>query len=395
MTIYCYDSTLPGAPELSGTPGALRSVLKACLVDGFGASAVSSLSVSGGVATATYSAPPSAKAGTIVALAGATPAALNGEKRIASVAGNTVTFPAPGVADGTASGSITSKVAPATWQELFPGALANVIALKPSAAEATGCVLRVDDSGANWGVVDGYESMSGISDGMGRFPLLSMTQDKQQMVWAKSTDATSTSRPWCIVADERFMLLYVEPRSTVFGAYGSSVVCFGDIVPYRSGDPYAACISGSEYRFIYDAGAGDVGVSNSSGGGMYLPRGYLGLRGAVVGWRASAYLSGRSGTAAYQGIGLPFPNGADNSLRLAPVEVIVGPAGFRGRLPGVYHSPQQLGRSFRAGTVIDGQGAYLGRRLLALNTGGVDYTHESGAGQVGTMFVDLTGPWRL
>ena len=54
---------------------------------------------------------------------------------------------------------------------LFAGALTNVIALKPSVVEATGCVLRVDDTGAINARVRAYEAMSDISTGVGMTPL--------------------------------------------------------------------------------------------------------------------------------------------------------------------------------------------------------------------------------
>ncbi len=57
--IYSHDSSMAGAPVLSGVAGAMRSVIKACLVDGFGAGAVSSLNVSSGVATAKFCRGPS------------------------------------------------------------------------------------------------------------------------------------------------------------------------------------------------------------------------------------------------------------------------------------------------------------------------------------------------
>ena len=51
--IFTFDSSQPGATTLPGVAGALRTLLKACLVDGFGAGAVATLTVSAGVATAT------------------------------------------------------------------------------------------------------------------------------------------------------------------------------------------------------------------------------------------------------------------------------------------------------------------------------------------------------
>ena len=39
-TVKFYNSSMPGAPVLSGSAGAMLAVLQACLVDGWGAAAV-------------------------------------------------------------------------------------------------------------------------------------------------------------------------------------------------------------------------------------------------------------------------------------------------------------------------------------------------------------------
>ena len=46
--IFTFDSSQVGAPVLSGSAGALRAVIKACLVDGFGAGPVASITVAAG-----------------------------------------------------------------------------------------------------------------------------------------------------------------------------------------------------------------------------------------------------------------------------------------------------------------------------------------------------------
>ncbi|MGG4056531.1 hypothetical protein ABEW79_33415, partial [Delftia tsuruhatensis] len=90
--IYTFDSTQAGAPVLSGTAGALATVLKVCLVDGFGASAVVSLVVTAGIAKATFAASHPYRVGSVSRIAGATPSTLNGDKTILSVTSNSVTF---------------------------------------------------------------------------------------------------------------------------------------------------------------------------------------------------------------------------------------------------------------------------------------------------------------
>ena len=72
--IYTFDSAMAGAPVLSGSAGALRALLKACLVDGFGAGAVATLTVASGIATATFAGAHPYRVVTIAQFGGATPA---------------------------------------------------------------------------------------------------------------------------------------------------------------------------------------------------------------------------------------------------------------------------------------------------------------------------------
>ena len=103
--IFNFDHTMPGALQLTGVAGSLRNILKTYLVDGAGAGPVATLTVVGGVATAAYDSGHPFKPGAIGQFAGATPAGLNGLKPILTTTTNTVTFAAPGVADGAATGT--------------------------------------------------------------------------------------------------------------------------------------------------------------------------------------------------------------------------------------------------------------------------------------------------
>ena len=391
--IFTFDSSQLGAPVLSGLQGALRGVIKACAIDGFGAGAVATLTVSAGVATATYSGSHPFKVGYVAQYAGATPAALNGNKVILSITSSSVTFAAPGVPDGAATGSITSKAAPAGWQELFAGTLANVIALKPTAVEATGCVLRIDDTTTSTARIVGYESMSDINTGAGKFP--TEAQFAGGLYLPKSNQSNSVARPWRLYASERVLILAVAPHDSYADAFG--VYVLGDFASSKGVDPYACIVSG-----------GGLGVSTNSAGypldgsaafstqtttdfGCYAARGSFAVGGAVpmnkLGPLAS---SGRvfSGSKNYSAMPLTFPNPSDNSLRVGPVDLYQG-GDLRGMLPGVLHSPQPLISSgaFATGLRIAGQGAYAGRNFEAITVG------DPGSAAAGVVFVDVTGPW--
>ena len=395
--IFNFDNTMPGMPALSGTAGTLASVLRTCLVTGGAVTSVVSLTVASGVATATYASAHGQKANTVIQVAGATPGALNGLQRIASVTTNALTFPAPGVPDGAATGAITTKIAPAGWQELFAGTLANVGVFKPGAPEATGCVLRVDDTGTNNARIVGYETLADASTGTGPFP--TPAQKAGGLYWAKSDAASTAARAWWLWADERAfgLLIYcygtIQTRGIGYG--------FGDLGANKSGDPYACYVAGSETATAWngDAVASCLGAmwGNASPGtaqGLYLARAATGLGSAVIARKAAAYANGTalyySGAINYwQGSSLAHPNPADNSLRLSGVDVLTIGDGFRGLLPGIAHTPQIMLEAYQTGDKIPGEGAYAGRTLMAVRVG------IPNAGTTpGTMFVDLSGPWR-
>lgn len=391
--IYNFDSAQTGAPVLSGSAGALRALLKACLVDGFGAGAVATLTVTSGVATATYAGAHPFAPGRVVEISGATPAALNGKKIVATTTGASITFPAPGVPDGSATGTISSKAAAPGWLELFAGALTNVIALKPAVPEATGCVLRVDDTGTTTARLVGYESMDGISSGVGMYP--TAVQQAGGLHLPKSEAASSAARPWRLFADECAFALWVAPHSAQPGH--GVLLGGGDFLSDKAGDTYGSYVAGgmtaAEVTTSGSANVGCLGYGNgATAASVYVPRSFTGVGSAQSARKASAYATAAaySGLASYSNQGIPYPNPADNSLRVSRLDLLIGSTGFRGRVPGVYHTPHVIGEAFATGDRIAGSAEFAGRTLMALRCG----PPNAAIANAGCVFVDLTGPWR-
>lgn len=382
---YFYDSTMTGAPVLSGTAGALKDVLKTCLVDGFGSSSVTGISVASNVATATLSAGHPYKRDMTMAVAGVTPAGLNGNKLVLATSATTVTFAAPGIADGAATGTITAKVAGAGWTEAFTGT--NLTALKPSVPEATGMLLRVDDTGTTSARVVGYESMSDISTGVNAIPTAAMLSGGGY--WDKSDAASAAARPWVLVADERGFHLAIAPGSTGFFC----VRYAGDIASDKSGDAWGWLLSaGTSYLGATSttSTACNAYAGRATRAGAYLARAYSGIGGAVQAQRVGVAQNGvgnevYSGATNYSMLGAGL-NAANNGLLLTPCELIH--LGRRGTIPGLWHARSDLGSAFEHGAVVDGTDDLAGRRLLALRVGGA-----YGISTFGTAFIDLTGPW--
>lgn len=385
-----FSSTDPGAPVLSGTAGSLAAILKAYLVDGRGASAVQGITVAGGVATATYASAHPFAVGSIALFSGATPTALNAEQRILSASTHSVTFSAPGVADGPATGSITSKLAPAGWQQLFAGASpANVLCVKSADLAATGNVLRVDDADPLSARLVGYEAMTDASTGVGPFP--TPAQQAGGQYWHKSGDAGGAARPWRLISDGRMLYLWVSMHSG--GQDRGQLLSFGDLLAAKAGDVWATILGGM-YPGINSSvaqdgcvGYGQVAIAASST--FVIARSYTGVGGARLAKKVAAFNTavGYSGSNVYNGDNLVYPNPADNSLRLTPVEVLENGA-LRGVLPGVYHCPQRVSGFFAAGDLVRGTGLFANDTFMALPVG------PQFGGTPGVVFIKLTGSWR-
>lgn len=383
--IYTFDSAMTGASVLSGSAGALRSVLKACLVDGFGAGSVATLTVSAGIATATFPGAHPYRVGTVSQFAGATPAGLNGQKRILSIATNSVTFDATGVADGTATGTITHKVAAAGWQELFAGTLTNVLCVKPTVPEATACVLRVADTGTTNARVRAFESMTDASTGTGPTPLDS--QLSGGLFWPKSNAANTTAQPWYLVADARGFYLAVAPA----GDDRHTLLFAGDIASLKSGDAYGYLLTGNQadQANISTVPDGCVGYSHRSArAGSYLVRAHTAIGQSIAAQRIGAHHNGGTADVYAGAAGYSFgvyPNGPNNGLMTGALEIFA--LGIRGTLPGLLHPVQDCSNAFATGASVEGSGDLAGRRLMAIRTG------PPAGGTVGTVFIDTTGPW--
>lgn len=382
-SVKVFASTDPGALVLSGTAGALSTLLKTYLVDGRGSGAVATLVVAAGIATATYAAGHPFAVGSVGLFAGATPVELNGEKRILSVSTTAVTFAAPGIADGAATGSITSKLASAGWQQVFSAT--NVTCLKPTVVEATGCVLRIDDTGTTNARVRAYEAMTDAATGTGPTPLES--QLAGGLYWPKSSSANATARPWIVIADERGFYVAVGPNGT--GRY--TLTYSGDIASLKSGDAYGYLLTGnqSDQTNASTAPDGCLGYSGrTTRNGAYVVRSHTAIGQSTSVQRLGAHHNGSTadvyaGVAGYS-LG-SYPNGPNNGLMTGALELHA--LGIRGTLPGLLHPVQDLGNAFATGAIVDGTDDLAGRRLMAILTG------PPAGGALGTVFIDVTGPW--
>ena len=385
-SVKVFYSTMSGAPQgFQGVIGSALPVLIACLVDGFDQVTLTSLVVSGGIATATFPANHSAVPHSVVLIANAGGAGLdvlNGEQKVVTRVGNTVTF-ATAAPNGTATGTITMKMAPAGWTQEYTGT--NLLALRPGDVSGNRHYLRLQDTTTTTLRALGYESMSGISTGVGQFP--TTVQISGGCYWPKSDTADATPNPWMIVADGKRMYLGVAAGFSASPTYGSMhVVGFGDFTSYKkTADPYATFIAMGGSAALYWDGSMAYGALTTLG---WVPRPYT-----AIGTSVPLTSMSSVGMASVSGAGTLFGNypGLADGLYLSKTLVgyDISVSGPRGSLAGIWHTPQYVvPGTFAIGDTVVGGGETANRHLVVMPV-----SASSATTSLAPLLFDITGPW--
>lgn len=382
-----------GAPVLRGQAGSLIALMDACLVNGWGIQTASSVVVSGGVCTMTFPLDHAAPVEAVVLVAGSSIADLNGEQKVTAVAANVIKF-ATAVANGTATGTITAKMAPAGWEKRFSGT--NLAVYRSLDLTGNRFNLRVNDTNAIDTRILGYETMTTVSAGTGIFP--TSTQQSGGLYLTKAYAAGADVIPWVLIANTKRLYLgnawaaspgYGGPTYTAMAIHG-----FGDFPSLKSTvDSFNCMIAGETGTNQMYA---NFGLALHANPGLYMARGNAGTGSSVTAEQIPGYASGSgegSGNATTFGV---FP-GNTGKLMLASPGLAVTPVssnGIRSVLTEVLHCPQAILQASKIPPfdTISGQGLTLGRRLLAIpaTASPIDPTAQP---YHPAAFFDITGPW--
>lgn len=383
--VVYYDSAETGAPTLNNAAGALDAVLYACLVTGFRLLTLDSVTVAGSVATATYAAGHGYGNGRVVEIAGAGTSAINGRKLVTVTGAGTFTFPAPGVADGTISGTITAKRAPLGWARARNSG--NVSIYQRTDVTATGMALRVDDSAAaaaRWLMV---ESHTGINAFTNQTPPATLFGGNGTYIPKGQND--TNPKKWVLVGDGRTLYLFTEASGYPAASYGGvpqGVWAFGDVESFRSGDAYACLLAGAQDATTVDSqGFGSVvglGSTPAASGHVMLARPFNGV-GSPVHAAMVGFGSRRTG-----GGGPTYPSPVDNGLPLSPLQLAEANGSFnhpfRAALRGMADPVANIVGGSMHLQVLDNVVGSDRRWLL------VGFQQQ---GSYGHAAFDITGPW--
>lgn len=364
-------SSHAGAPVLTGVAGGLIPVLDACLVNGFNLITLDSLVVVDGVLTGT-------KAGhgfvpDQVIATSANESNLIGEWTVTTVTSNTFSAVATGVTNATGTGTLSAKAAPLGWSKVFSGT--NKAVYRSNDVESCRMYLRVDDTSGYQAYTTGYETMADVDTGTGRFP--TQAQASSGLFWSRSASSNSTARLWKLAGNSK--IFHFFPRVDIY-TYTTHHYTFGDFVSEKQGDAFNCIIVGHTNQLL-GVGYGSIGVRNFNSSGMFIPRSFNQLGGAVTASTGCAVVAEGSGVA-----GNPaYPALTNNGLILCGIIMRETTANVIRALsiPGVHATPQTL-------PLVDGDftppmPTLSDRKLLATSIGL--------GGSEGRLFVDITGPW--
>ena len=414
-----YLSTHENAPTISNGWGDLITLLDAVLVNGFNPKTITSITRSGTTATVTIGAGHAFAKYQVLLVAGADQSEYNGEHRVTGISGNTLTYEVTGTPVTPATGAITCKVAPLGFSKPFSGT--NKAVYRSTNVSSNQPFLRVDhskdanytDTYAKSAKVTMAESMSGIDtfDVGGRAPYDWTAPTKNEVCtgtgvnsyngWHKwysgriASSAESTgdggagARSWAIVGDDRGFYFHISPLTTVTGGYAG--YCFNDFISFKSGDKYNTLLCAHDYYTLAGTGLGTYDVNNTydktmAYEGKILMRDYtqvgLPIR-AGFGCLNPANAQVVSGNVA----SIPYPNGPDFGLVLAPVYLREEAGHVRGQMAGMYFIPQAVYATFPPFTIVDNVTAYPNKAFLLVpcSTGGTSNTRVA---------YDITGAWR-
>lgn len=335
-----YSSSELNAPTLNNAAGSLIAVLDACLVNGFGLKSVTSITLSGTLATVTCNGHQfSGGIGKRVLIAGSSVTAINAAHEVTVVDANTFTFPT--TATGTVSGTLTAKRAPLGWTKPYSGT--NIAMYARIEEAATSMLLRVEDTAysASYARAFGVESATGVDNWSAKFPTEIQFAGG---LWISKGVNNTAGKQWHLIGDGRTFHLFTEdgtyPYASFFGLNYSS---FGDIDSWRSGgDAYGCWIVGGGNANGYNPSLASALPSATEG--LYLARASNGIGSAV---KASHWGRGVLTPGLDAGSGGLYPSPVDNGMPLERTilireNLVAYSHPFRGRARGLAHPMAHL-----------------------------------------------------
>ena len=367
LTKFFY-STMKGAPNLASEWGSLLSVLKGCLINGFNEQQISSVAITGGMATITLGSNHGFIEHQVVAISGADQVAFNTEYRVISVTATSITVAVTGTTSAT--GMMTIKTAPLGWIEKFTGVNKSVFAAKDTTKNRF--VLRVDNSlpvgydttwakfaritiaedmidVVNFGSfakaptapdnVNTNEQGNGVTGASGVYGWAKWYHGVQTrpLLYEVGESGKSTSMEWELVGDDSCFYLWAK----ITNSNGRATYAFAPIRVNNSADNFNCFLSATDgLRPANSSGEAVATGGNSANcqwksldtSGKFILRDYTGAGNTHEQCGLFSLNVGNNQQVSGRSENIPFPNKPDNSVVLHDIYVKTD-NGIRGTLP--------------------------------------------------------------
>lgn len=230
-----FNESMQGAGQTTdNTAGTMIAILKACLVDGFGALSPDSIvwDSESQLAKASFSAGHSYLTDSIIVCSGSTPIDYDGEHRVIKVTTNDMWFELDTVPIADAGGTLEIKIAPLGWELSFQNEDQNTMIFTP-AGNLGNVSLRVDNSD-----FDGWYGGSTYRSALMKVAMVENATDVDtydtiyEHRW--SAGSYGSDRKWDLVGDNRILFFLPE-----YGAKKNQAGFYaGYIDSIRAGDNY-------------------------------------------------------------------------------------------------------------------------------------------------------------
>lgn len=206
----------------------------------------------------------------------------------------------------------------------------------------------------NMASIYGYETMTDLDTGTGKFPTDQQIVTPQYSSIHKNDSQTQAARYWIIYANHKLCFLLINPQNSIDFS-GAGLYVFGDFVSLNVDDPYNSLLIGrhrQENSVSYNGLASQSCTITNTLDGHHLIRSYTQLGGSIrFGKHADNYKDG-----------VLFPNPVDGSMIISRFWVTEASGVIRGYIPGLWHLNSSYSQ-FTQGDQFTGTGPLAGREF--------------------------------
>lgn len=399
--VKVYHAGMLRAPSLvPNVATSFRDLLKATLVNGFGAITPTSATVTSGVCRVNCASGNSFSPYSTIQNSGADQADFNGQHKVIRSADTWFEFNTT-LPDGNITGaSLSCKYAPAGWENpVADSGLYSVFRSASTDPKAKKHYLQVKESDYQTLNVRGYRTMTDAISGTGIYP--SAASYPNGYFWGKSFHNDANPNFWIILASDRFFYYITQSYYANSISYVFSVWFFGDLYNDDAGFAGDSIINGT-------TSAAEANANNSNN---YVE---FGASHTTTTNRVSiasdvSDITPAMDTSLYANIPAPYASfgvsGLNGFSRFDPKTNAYNLSNYyaqdsqgvtRGRLPGALYIRNSLGRNIMGQFNFEnGTGDFAGKILLGIYTcANVSYrNYYPSAYDPAYMFFDVSGSW--